>query len=99
MQAFADAYFENVNNFLEFQVVRAQYLGQSSEAVVAALLELLKDDASSIAGRVNDRATQSLITLAQKSDTVKPALVQWIEQHQHEAYVGNGIDALWELTK
>ncbi|MGB7085958.1 MAG: hypothetical protein WBD47_10415 [Phormidesmis sp.] len=49
-------------------------------------------------GRVSDRAAQSLITLSKKSATVKSALAQWIEQHQHEDYVGNGIDALWKLS-
>ena len=75
-------------------------LGQSSDAVVEALLDLLKDNSFSMdsLGRVSDRAAESLIALAQKSDTVKPALVQWIEQHQHEDYVGKGIDVLWELT-
>ncbi len=77
-------------------------LGQLFDTRIEALLDSLKDSSLSMNGniirRVSDRATQSLITLAQKSDTVKPALVEWIEQHQHEAYVGKGIDALWELT-
>ncbi len=73
-------------------------LSQSSDAVIETLLDLLKDDARGFAGKVSDRATESLTTLAKKSDTVKPALVQWIEQHQHEAYVSNGIDALWEIA-
>jgi len=40
----------------------------------------------------------SLITHSKKSDIVKPALIEWIEQHQHTDYVGKGIDVLWEIS-
>ena len=78
-------------------------LSQSLNGIIETLINLLEDDSfivlsMNVWGNVNDRAAESLIALAQKSDTVKPALVQWIEQHQHEAYVGKGIDVLWELT-
>ncbi|MBE9059812.1 HEAT repeat domain-containing protein [cf. Phormidesmis sp. LEGE 11477] len=72
-------------------------LGISSDTITYSLLNLLKNKRfDSIL--MDDRAAQSLITLSKKSDTIKPALVQWIEQHQHEPYVGKGIDALWEMT-
>lgn len=75
-------------------------LGSASDVVVNGLLDLLKDDSFSeqTLDRVSDRATQSLVALSKHSDAIKPALVQWIEQHQQEEYVGNGIDALWELV-
>ena len=34
-----------------------------------------------------------------RSHQVEPAIVQWIEQHQDEEYVGAGIDALWEIVE
>ena len=70
-------------------------LGQSS----AVIVDILLNELFGLGGRGSDRATQSLITLAKKSDTVTPALVQWIEQHQNKKYVGNGVDALWEITR
>ncbi|MBE7379909.1 MAG: HEAT repeat domain-containing protein [Leptolyngbya sp. SIO1E4] len=69
-------------------------LGQGSDAVVAALLPLLQDDES----LVRSRATVALINLDKQSDQVEPALVQWIEQHQTEDFVGQGVDVLWELV-
>ena len=75
-------------------------LGSASDVVINGLLDLLKDDSFSLKslGKVSDRAAQSLVALSKHSDAIKPALVQWIEQHQQEDYVGNGIDALWELV-
>ncbi|MGB7488666.1 MAG: hypothetical protein WA901_20915, partial [Phormidesmis sp.] len=68
--------------------------------VVNSLLNLLKNDSFSFtfSGKIDDRASKFLITLSKKSDTVKPALIEWIEQNQHEDYVGKGIDVLWELS-
>ncbi|MGB3573902.1 MAG: HEAT repeat domain-containing protein, partial [Phormidesmis sp.] len=75
-------------------------LGTASDVLLNSLLTLLKDGylSFSLSGRVSDRASQSLITLSKKSDTVKPAIVEWIEQNQDEDYVGKGIDVLWETS-
>jgi hypothetical protein len=35
--------------------------------------------------------------LGKKSDTVLPAVIQWLEQHQDSESIGSGIDALWNL--
>ncbi len=75
-------------------------LGNDSEAVVNGLLELLKKNSLSVVifGKASDHAAQPLVALSKHSEAILPALVDWIKQHQHEDYVGNGIDALWELT-
>ena len=75
-------------------------LGHASDTVVNGLLNLLIIDSSNTAtlSNVSDRATQSLVALSKHSDAIKPAIAEWIEQHQHEDYAGNGIDALWELV-
>ncbi len=74
------------------------HLGNASDAVVNGLLAMLQDTAADIVNPfVRYRAAQSLVALSKHSGTILPALVQWIEQHQHEDYVDNGIDVLWEL--
>lgn len=69
-------------------------LGDASETVITSLLNLLKDDDA----EVHSRAVYSLVNLGNASDKIESALVQWIEQHQTEDFVGNGIDALWKLV-
>ena len=77
-------------------------LGTASDAVVTGLLNLLKDDSwnfySDNFERVSDGAAKSLVTLGKRSNRVEPALVNWIEQHQNDDFVSNGIDALWDLV-
>ncbi|MGC1527062.1 MAG: HEAT repeat domain-containing protein, partial [Phormidesmis sp.] len=80
-------------------------LGSASDAVLDTLLASLRTEARSFNDFNNlpeswdsDAAIQSLITLSKKSDIVKPAIVEWIEQNQDEAYVGKGIDVLWEIS-
>ncbi len=42
-------------------------------------------------------AAYALGKLGKKSDTVLPAVIQWLEQHQDSENIGSGIDALWDL--
>lgn len=76
-------------------------LGQGSDAVVVGLLGLLQDNSfsSRTFKNVNQEAARSLVTLSKQSDGVKLALVNWIQQHQQEDFVGVGVDALWEMVR
>ncbi|MCG5059158.1 MAG: HEAT repeat domain-containing protein [Limnoraphis sp. WC205] len=67
-------------------------LGNSSQ-VLDALLQTLSDENSSVRGW----AAEALGKLGKKSDTVFPAVILWLEQHQASEYIGSGIDALWDL--
>lgn len=69
-------------------------LGNNSEGVVTTLLESLKEQDSNIPSI----AAEALGKLGKKSSNIAPAVVQWIEHHQHADYVGAGIDALWDLV-
>lgn len=69
-------------------------LGNVSEIVITALLNRLQDENS----RVHFWAAFALDELVKKSSDVLPALTQWISQHQDSDYVGNGIDALWDMV-
>jgi HEAT repeat protein len=69
-------------------------LGNTSEAVISALLLRLEDGDDS----VRYRAAEALGKLGLKSSEVLPAVVQWIDRHQDTAYVGSGIDVLWDLV-
>ena len=77
-------------------------LGGGSESVVTGLLSLLKDDSWDLSfgdfDKVNNKAKKSLIALGKRFNKVELTLVTWIEQHQDEAFVGKGIDTLWELV-
>jgi HEAT repeat protein/GTPase SAR1 family protein len=69
-------------------------LGNASEAVIIALLLRLEDGNS----LVRQSAVEALGKLGLKSSEVLPAVVQWIDRHQDTAYVGSGIDVLWDLV-
>jgi len=75
-------------------------LGHVSDAIIKGLFDPL--ESSSFSWRLgsggSDHTIQSLVELSEKSNAIEPALIQWLEQHQHETYVGNGIDVLWKLT-
>ena len=68
-------------------------LGKAEPTVVTALLETLNDEES----LVHSRAALALGKLGKTSADVLLSLKQWIEQHQDSEYVGDGIDALWDL--
>jgi predicted NACHT family NTPase len=69
-------------------------LGNASEAVISALLLRLQDGNYS----VRREAVEALGKLGLKSGEVLPAVVQWIDRPQDTAYVGSGIDVLWDLA-
>ncbi|MBE9097956.1 HEAT repeat domain-containing protein [Vacuolonema iberomarrocanum] len=75
-------------------------LGYVSDAVVAGLLAFLKDNSFNYwtLGTVNQQAAKSLVALSKQSDVVKPVLVNWIQQHRQDDFVGVGLDALWEMV-
>ncbi|MEH2366578.1 HEAT repeat domain-containing protein [Nostoc sp.] len=84
----------------ESQIVRnsaAEALGKLSNAspqIVEALLGLLKDESQI----VPYSAAQALGKLGKNSSNVTATVAKWISQHQDSKYVGNGIDALWNLV-
>ncbi|WP_104909120.1 HEAT repeat domain-containing protein [Nostoc sp. 'Lobaria pulmonaria (5183) cyanobiont'] len=69
-------------------------LGNASPQVVEALLGLLQDKS----GIVCYSAAQALGKLGKNSSNVTATVAKWISQHQDSEYVGNGIDALWNLV-
>ncbi|MBN3876899.1 HEAT repeat domain-containing protein [Nostoc sp. JL23] len=69
-------------------------LGNASPQVMEALVGLLKDDN----GSVRNSAAQALGKLGKNSSNVTVTVAEWISQHQDSEYVGNGIDALWNLV-
>lgn len=75
-------------------------LGQRTDVVVASLLDLLKDSSPLAWPKksVNQEAAKSLVTLSKQSDGVKPALVNWVQQHQQDDFIGVGLDALSEMV-
>lgn len=71
-------------------------LVRNNTGVIDALLTLLKDDNTMV--RYN--AAMSLREVAVREDREEFILliVKWIEKHQDTEYIGNGIDALWNLV-
>ena len=69
-------------------------LENASEFVISALLLRLEDEKD----RVRGEAAFALGKLGLKSGEVLPAVVQWIDRPQDTAYVGSGIDVLWDLV-
>jgi hypothetical protein len=69
-------------------------LGNASVQVVDALLERFADEDS----LVRRYAASALGNLGKNSSNIVTAVTEWISQHQNSEYVGNGIDALWELV-
>ncbi|MBN4001292.1 HEAT repeat domain-containing protein [Nostoc sp. LPT] len=69
-------------------------LGNASPLVVEALLGLLNDESKG----VRNSATEALGKLGKNSSNVTATVAEWISQHQDSEYVGNGIDALWNLV-
>lgn len=68
-------------------------LGDYSENIIQSLINYLGDPYNSY------EPTSTLVELHQKSDQVKPLLIEWIKQQQDSNYVGNGIDALWDIIQ
>ncbi len=69
-------------------------LENTSETVISALLLRLEDGDKSVCYS----AAEALGKLGLKSSEVLPAVVQWIDRPQDTAYVGSGIDVLWDLV-
>ena len=72
-------------------------LGNASEAIISALLLRLEDRKDWVCYS----AVEALGKLGLKSSEVLPAVVQWIDRPQDTqdtAYVGSGIDVLWDLV-
>ena len=69
-------------------------LGKASEQVVKALIARLDDESE----YVRDSVAEALGKLGKKSDSILPLVTQWLQQNQNSAYIGNGIDALWDLV-
>lgn len=82
---------------LVFSLVDSSFdqLGEYLQMVLDfLLLGLINDSYNSF---IRDRAARALGQLGKKSDTVFPAVIDWLEQHQDSEYIGSGIDALWDL--
>ncbi|MEA5522265.1 sister chromatid cohesion protein PDS5 [Limnoraphis robusta] len=82
---------------LVFSLVDSSFdqLGEHLQMVLDFLfLGLINDSYNSF---IRDRAARALGQLGKKSDTVLPAVIQWLEQHQDSESIGSGIDALWNL--
>ncbi|UBF26961.1 hypothetical protein K9N68_02960 [Kovacikia minuta CCNUW1] len=76
----------------------AKLLGEleiTSEILIEELLTQLRDDNSTL----QIEAAMAIGRLGKKVDWVISLLIQWIEQHQDSEFVGNGIDALWEIVE
>jgi HEAT repeat protein len=80
---------------------------QESGLVVQSLLNLLKAqggvmycEADIVIGTiaVSYIAAEKLAELGKSSGEVAASVAQWISQHQDSEYVGNGIDALWDMV-
>ncbi len=69
-------------------------LGNTSEEVTNALLDMLKNKDS----EVSSIASFTLRRLGKIHVQIIDSIVQWIEQHQSSEYVDNGIDILWNLV-
>ncbi len=70
-------------------------LGNASMQVVAILLRLLKNDNYFM----RCIAAESLGQLNQKTQTVLPEIVQWIETQPDDVPIGEAIDALWAMIE
>ncbi|MDJ0736895.1 MAG: hypothetical protein QNJ47_22980 [Nostocaceae cyanobacterium] len=55
---------------------------------------LLQDEHSS----VHSSAAFALGKLGKKSPKIISKITQWLEENQNYEYVGNGIDALWNMV-
>lgn len=77
-----------------YAVLALGKLGHGGERVLNALLGLLEDDDSG----VHSLAASALGKLGKKSPDILPTIVQWLERHQDSKYLGDGIDALWDLV-
>jgi hypothetical protein len=43
-------------------------------------------------------ATVALGQLAKTSDTIRPEVLQWLEQNPNDDGIGNAIDCLWSIV-
>ncbi|KST65567.1 HEAT repeat domain-containing protein [Mastigocoleus testarum] len=68
--------------------------GNGAPQIVQPLLTRLGDEHFS----VRESAADALANLGKNCNYIKPAVIEWIFQHQDTEYVGNGIDALWMLV-
>jgi HEAT repeats len=66
-----------------------------SSKILSGLLSLLKDDNSF----VRSGAASALGKLGKKSNTVLPALVQWIDRWPDDVPIGHAIDALRSILE
>ncbi len=62
--------------------------------MIEALLGAFSDQSEFVRGS----AASALGNLGNKSDQIKPLVVQWIQQHEDSEFVGSGIDTLWGLV-
>jgi HEAT repeat protein len=69
-------------------------LGNSTPEVVNSLLNCLNDENSG----VRSGAAAVLGGLAKTSDTIRPKVVQWLEQNPNHDGIGNAIDCLWLIV-
>jgi NACHT domain len=69
-------------------------LGNTSSEVVGRLLPLLSERSSSI----NFFTARALVNLAKISNTIRPEVVQWLEQNSNDDGIGNAIDCLWSIV-
>ncbi len=69
-------------------------LGNSSPEVVNSLLDCLNDENSG----VRSGAAAVLGGLAKTSDTIRPKVVQWLEQNPNHDGFGKAIDCLWSIV-
>ncbi len=69
-------------------------LGKNSDQIINTLLQLLQDEHSS----VRSSAASALGKLGKKSPKIISQITQWLEENQDYEYVGNGINALWDMV-
>jgi HEAT repeat protein len=69
-------------------------LGNNSSEVINILLSSLSNPMYF----VRARSTAALVQLAKTSDTIRPEVVQWLEQNPNHDGIGNAIDCLWSIV-
>nr|WP_310486828.1 HEAT repeat domain-containing protein [Chamaesiphon sp. VAR_69_metabat_338] len=88
------ALLDDEQSFLRFRAAEALgKLGNTSLEVMSGLLALLDDEDS----LVRSGAKSALVQLAKTSDTIRPKVVQWLEENPNDG-IGDAIDCLWSIV-
>ena len=68
--------------------------GVNNEQVIKALFNSLKDEHE----YVRDGAARALGEIGKNDKEITAVVIKWLKQRQDSEYIGDGIDALWDLT-